>query len=385
MSGRVVIIHPYVPAYRREFYQRVSDVLAARGTGFLVASNTPPPRLEARVDAVEAPWAQQVSSRWFTLGSKDLGYRDLAGLDLGAVDLVVVEQAIKNLESVPLLLGRRAGQARVAMWGHGRSYSTRQGPVLAWAKQSLTRRADWFFAYTPGAARHVVQHGFPPDRVTVVWNTIDTDGLRASLDGLNTAAGIDASVAFQRDHGLTRGRTALFLGGVDEAKGIDFLLDSATVAARMLPGFVLLVGGAGAELEKVAKAQADGQPVRSLGRIEGQAKAMALRSADVLAVPEWIGLVAVDSLVAGRPIVSTDHVSHSPEREYLDDGRTAVFSAHDPVSYAVALTGLLGDVARLHRMQASCLAEAQHHHLDRSVRAFVDGLAAWGRGHGIEV
>ena len=33
--------------------------------------------------------------------------------------------------------------------------------------------------------------------------------------------------AFSRRHGLTPGRTALFLGGVDKAKGIDFLFESA--------------------------------------------------------------------------------------------------------------------------------------------------------------
>jgi glycosyltransferase involved in cell wall biosynthesis len=81
--------------------------------------------------------------------------------------------------------------------------------------------------------------------------------------------------------------------------------------------------------------------VRILGRLDGRAQALALRCADVLAVPEWIGLVAVDSLVAGVPLVSTDHPSHSPERDYLADGVTSVFSAHRVDDYADALAACL--------------------------------------------
>jgi glycosyltransferase involved in cell wall biosynthesis len=207
----------------------------------------------------------------------------------------------------------------------------------------------------------------------VLNKTIDTDALRRDLDSISD----DEVAAYSRAQGLTPGRTALFLGGVDRAKGIGFLLEAAVAAEKRVPGFVLLVGGAGAQLDDVRAAQRAGAPVRVLGRLDGRAKALALRSADVLAIPEWIGLVAVDSLVASRPIVSTKHPSHSPEHEYLEAGVTAVFAPHDPRAYANTLTDLMVDAKRLLAMRDACTLAAPRYSLDHMVDSFVEGVVAW--------
>jgi len=369
MVSSLLIIHPFVQSYRAGLYTALADRLAGHGVNVRVAQGAPPPSLADRNDTITARWAVPTPTRWVRLAGKDVAVRSIPQ----SADLVIVEQAIKNLESYPLLARQHLRGPSVAMWGHGRSYSTPQGPRAAALKQFLTRRSQWFFAYTQGGADHVIANGFPANRVSVLNNTIDTDSLRHDLKVVS-----DHDVdTFSRRHGLTPGRTALFLGGVDKAKGIDFLLESARSAAQLLPGFVLLVGGAGAQLADVQASERSGAPVRALGRLDGAQKALALRSADVLAIPEWIGLVAVDSLVAGRPIVSTWHPSHSPEHEYLEPGRTAVFVQHDPTTYAEGLVDLLADGSRLHTMQAQCTQESAKYGLDQMVDSFVEGVLAW--------
>lgn len=376
MERRVVIVHPFVQEYRRPLYERLAQQLADEGRRLVVVWNRPAPRLEARANSIEDRWTQRVPSRWVEVGSREVVMRRLGVLDLGAEDLVIVEQAIKNLETYPLLAERLIprGALRgpgVAMWGHGRSYSTPQAQPLAGFKQWLTHRMDWFFAYTQAGADHVIRHGFRADRVTVLNNTIDTVALRRDLEDV---AEIES---FRSDLGLTPGRTALFLGGVDRAKGIDFLLESAHLAAEKLPGFSLVIGGAGDDLRRLNPVVGSGSPVRMLGRVDGAQKARALTAADVMTIPQWIGLVAVDALVAGRPIVSTVHPSHSPEREYLVDGRTAVFTRHDPHDYATAIIDLLGDPERLSQMQDACRSDADAFKLDHMVDAFMGGIRGW--------
>ena len=370
----LIVVHPFLPSYRRPFFDRVDTALGERGWDFGVVDSDAPPSIASRGDKSAGSWVVPTRTQWVPVGDRALAYRHLRKpLKNHAADLVVVEQGIRNLETYPLLARRYLGGPGVAMWGHGRSYSTPQGPRAAALKQFLTRRSQWFFAYTQGGADHVIANGFPANRVSVLNNTIDTDSLRHDLKVVS-----DHDVdGFSRRHGLTPGRTALFLGGVDKAKGIDFLLESAQSAAQMLPGFVLLVGGAGAQLGDVQAAERAGAPVRALGRLDGPEKALALRSADVLAIPEWIGLVAVDSLVAGRPIVSTWHDSHSPEREYLEHGTTAVFVQHDPTSYAEGLVDLLADGSRLPTMQAQCIQQSANCGLNRMVDSFVEGVLAW--------
>ncbi len=374
---RVVVVHPFVQAYRRALYEALARRLAEDGRELTVVWNTPPPRVAGRQDSVTASWTRSAPTRWITVGGRDIGYRRLGGLHLDPTDLVIVEQALKNIETYRLLLPRKANP-RVAMWGHGRTYSVSQPEPIAWLKQWLTRRSQWFFAYTDAGARHVVEHGFPADRVTVVTNTIDTDGLRRDLAAVDPSQVAD----FARTQRLNPGRTALFLGGVDDAKGIGFLLAAAERAARLMPGFVLLVGGTEDLAHQVAAVERAGGPVRLLGRLDGRHKALALATCDVLAVPQWVGLVAVDSLVAGRPIVSTVHPSHAPEAEYLTDGTTWLRARHDVDSYAHALVGLLSDDDRRTAMRSACRTASADYSLNRTADAFADGIARWEKSGG---
>ena len=260
------------------------------------------------------------------------------------------------------------------MWGHGRSYSTPQGPAprsetVAHAPIGVVLRVH------AGGADHVIANGFPTTRLSVLNNTIDTDCLKRDLEAVSD---VDVD-AFSRRHGLTPGKTALFLGGVDSAKGIDYLLKSAQFAAQMLPGFILMVGGAGAQLGDVQAAERSGAPVRALGRLDGLDKALALRAAEVLALPSSIGLVAVDSLLSGVPIVTRDNSTHGPEIEYIEDGVTSIWirSNADASEYALALVNLLEAPARLATMRQECLMEAPKYSLDLMVDAFVEGVLAW--------
>jgi glycosyltransferase involved in cell wall biosynthesis len=372
----VVIIHPYAQAYRRGLYSRLDERLREVGRELVVVANEPPPRVAQRGDAITASWTKDVECRWLSLGGKYVGYRFLGDLRLDRNDLVIVEQAVKNLETYSLLAANRRGGPGVAMWGHGRSYSEPQGAVLASAKQWLTRRMEWFFAYTDAGAQHVCERGFARERVTVLRNTIDTEDLRARVQAVSDVA------SYVDELGLTPGRTALFLGGVDESKGIDFLLDSTRLIADRMPEFTMLVGGTGRALPRVQAVARSGVRVRALGRLDDDAKAKALAACDILTIPQWIGLVAVDSLVAGRPIVSTLHHSHSPEREYLHSGRTAVFSDHHPTRYADAVIELLEDRPRLARMQQACAEDAAQYSVEGMVESFVAGIRSWGAQRG---
>lgn len=364
---------PHSTAYRAPFFDLVVPMLWERGYELRLAHGGTSAEFDLRGDGVQSSWSTRVPARTRETNTQQPWALRSWREAMPDPDLVVVQQAIKNLETYPLLAQRRFGGPRVAMWGHGRSYSTAQGPTAAAFKQWLTRRAEWFFAYTPKGAEHVIERGFPRDRVTVMNNTIDTATLGSDLERLSKKD-VDE---FRLRNDLVPGRTALFLGGVDENKGISFLLNSATITARRLPGFKLLIAGDGSLSSQCRAAQANGAPIRVLGRVHGQEKALALRAADVLTIPEWIGLVAVDSLVAGVPIVSTIHPSHSPEAEYLTNGKTAVFVDHEASGYAEAVANLLIDTERRAAMTQACIRESEEYSLEKMAHSFIKGALAW--------
>lgn len=369
---KLLVILPASTAYRAPFFDLVIPRLATHGIQLTVAHGGISKSFSQRGDVVDQPWSVRVRTRTRDASNQPWALRRWRDAE-AKPDLVIVQQAIKNLETYPLIARQRLNGPSVAMWGHGKTYSTPQGRAASLLKQWLVRRCDWFFAYTEAGAAFVAEHGFPPDHISVLRNTIDTHALQREL-----AAVTESEVSeFREQNDLVPGRTALFLGGVDEKKGINFLLSSATVTARRLPGFKLLIAGDGSLSPQCRAAQADGAPIRVLGRVHGQEKALTLRAADVLAIPEWIGLVAVDSLVAGVPIVSTIHPSHSPEAEYLTNGKTAVFVDHEVSGYAEAVANLLIDNERRAAMTQACIRESEKYSLEEMAHSFIKGVLAW--------
>ncbi len=377
--ARLLIVQPYVPAYRVPLFQRLRTELSANGIDMRLAAAIPRGDVAARGDSVTAEVADfTLHESELRLGGKTLKARHLkASLRSFEPNYVILEQAIKNLETYPLLARRLAtGSPRLALWGHGRSYSVQQSRVSAQLKQWLTRRGDWFFAYTETGAQSVVDGGFDPKRITVLRNTIDTEQLGRDLLAITEVELADWMAA----NSLTPGRTALFLGGVDAHKGIDFLMEAARELAERLPGFTLLVGGAGARVDAVRAQEQETGATRYLGRLQGRDKAMALRASDLMMVPEWVGLVAVDSLVAGCPIVTTDHPSHSPEFDYLRADSNCVVSEHS-VAHVRAVEGLINNPVRLERIALHAVEDAAEYTMGGMAERFVHGVQLW-RGEG---
>lgn len=365
MTTRVVFVQPYLASYRVAFYEQLSAVLEPHDMCVEVVVGRDEVAREDQGEWPVSVWPDSLG-RWthdrvrFRRGH------------LGRQDLVVVEQAIRNVDSWLMLARPRVLRPAIAMWGHGRP-DAEAGTVDRLMKRYLTNRVDWFFGYTRKSVDHVVAEGFPRSRTSVVGNTIDTRGLEKDL-----VAVTDCDIhEFQQVQRLRAGRTALFLGGVDEAKDIDFVLASASAAADRLDDFAMVVAGAGSQLDEVRRAEAAGYPVRVVGRVDGFSKALVLRAADVLAVPRGVGLVAVDSLVAGCPIVTVDGMGHGPEEDYLGPDecvRVAADSSAD--EYGGEIARILREPDTLGTMASACRERSEALRMEDMVERFREGLLA---------
>ncbi|MDD9206124.1 glycosyltransferase family 4 protein [Georgenia sp. 10Sc9-8] len=365
---RVAIVQPWLPQYREPFYRALIARAEAQGVGVDVFYGDPPPEWRERKDTVAPPYATHLPTRVVPVAGRSLLMKRVRGhLDARRYDLLVLEQAVRNVETYRLLLGRTP----LAFWGHGRTYTVPVTRGQEAVKQWLTRRGTWFFAYTPGGADAVVTAGFPADRVSVVMNSVDTTELGTALTSLSPE---DVRV-FRAEHRL-QDRTAVFLGGLDEAKRLPFLLEAARLAHEQDSRFRLVVGGAGEQRALIEAAAREHDHIRYLGPAHGRTKALALASAQVIAMPGRVGLVAVDSFVAGRPVVTTSWPWHAPEFEYLEHDSNAVIATDDVTEYARELLTVLSDHPRLDRLQASCLRSAEEYGTAPMADRFLDGLLA---------
>jgi phosphatidyl-myo-inositol alpha-mannosyltransferase len=146
-----------------------------------------------------------------------------------------------------------------------------------------------------------------------------------------------------------------FLGRLDEPrKGLAVLLRAFPTIWRARPGVRLLVAGRGDIEDARAALPAECRPaVTFLGGIDDAAKAEMFASSDAYVAPqtggESFGIVLVEAMAAGAPVVASDLDAF---RLVVDAGRLGwLFEVGDADGLARAVLGLLDDATERERLR----------------------------------
>jgi glycosyltransferase involved in cell wall biosynthesis len=341
----VVFVQPYVPDYRVPFFDALAAMLDAEGVDMLVLHGRPVGAQRDRGDATgRHSWAREVTQHHVHVAGRDVFWRSVHH-EAKAATVVVQELASSNPTTYTLALDPRV---RLMLWGHGKAYVTRARRLDDRLERWQVHRAEHVFVYTEGGAEHLRAGGAASSKLTVVRNSTDTRSLVAAVAELD-----------QRDVDVRRaelgidGPAALFVGGLDRTKNVPLLLDAADLAAARLDGFRLVIAGDGPLAGMVGDREGRGGPVRAVGRVETPHDFALLGCVcDVMVIPGRVGLVAVDAMALGLPLVTTKHDAHAPELEYLLGSDQLDVVAPTAAAVADAI------VARLSRPRAAVKREA---------------------------
>jgi glycosyltransferase involved in cell wall biosynthesis len=340
----VTVIQPYVPEYRVAFFVELASLLADSGCDLEVVHGAPEGGQADRGDSAVGPWSVPIRVRSLRLRGHLLHYRSVLAKAWRS-DVVIAELASTNLDTYLLALLMRR---KLMLWGHGKSYvndtSTLDGRLELW----LARRARQVFVYTEGGATYLRSKGYTADRLTVVRNSTDTVTLRLAAAALTD----DDVDAFRTELVLGEGPVVAFVGSYDDSKGLPLLFEAAKLVHAQLPGFRLMVAGAGPLQHLVDAAAQDLSFVRSRPRADVAALAQIGRTAQCVVIPGRVGLVAVDALALGLPVVTTTFPYHAPEAEYLSD-EVKVVTEQNAADLAATLIDLLLDEKRLETASAA--------------------------------
>lgn len=361
---RVLIIETQLKQYRRRFLVELAATLQARGIELVVAYSEPSAAERAKGDTIDLP-GLAVKVPAFSIGERVV-LQSAWELARDAA-LVIFGQANGQLLNYALLARSRLGLQRVAYWGHGYNHQANRHSWSERLKRRLLGVADWWFAYTPSVARYLVEHGVPDAAITTVFNTIDVDELATAVAARDPAA-VRARLGYSDG-----ARLGLYCGALVSAKQLAFLADAAAVIRERVPGFELIIVGAGPE-RAMLEAIAHYRPyLRIVGPAFGGDRADYFAIAEVALVPAQLGLAIVDAFAAGLPIVTTTAHGHGPELDYLT-ADTGVQTAFDVDAYGAGVAALLVDPTRLAAMSAAARARAAELPLGRMVDQFATGI-----------
>ena len=325
---RVAITQPVVPGYRVPLFESLIDRLGSRGIEARVFYGGPALRAsQARDEVVHPPWATRVVTRAVELPFGAVYFRRLpAGWRRGTV--LLTELAAGNLNAWWQIPRREP----YVLLGHGKSYVTAEGKVSKELETVLGRRARHVLTYTKSGEEAVLERtGLPAGRVSTFYNATDSTALANAC-----AAATPADVAdFRRTYGIPDdARCGVYIGALETYKKVSLLAGAARIAFAEDPRVHLVVAGSGpSDGELRALAAATGR-VTMLGHTGREGLAVLAHVAEVLLVPGRVGLVAVDALAMGLPVLTTSSTRHAPEIEYLHEGESLFTVEDDPLAYA---------------------------------------------------
>ncbi|WP_374246657.1 glycosyltransferase family 4 protein, partial [Zoogloea sp.] len=147
--------------------------------------------------------------------------------------------------------------------------------------------------------------------------------------------------------------TLLFLGRLEDAKGVFVLIDALARLAGVRPGLRAILAGEGdlAGVRAAAAAAGVAERIELPGWVTGEAKACLLARAGIFVLPsrfEGVPMALLEAQAAGLPVVAS-RVGGIPQ--VVTDGFNGMLAAPDDVaSLVTALKPLLADPALAQRM-----------------------------------
>jgi glycosyltransferase involved in cell wall biosynthesis len=196
--------------------------------------------------------------------------------------------------------------------------------IKRWIWQLQHRIASGIILSTPAALDKVDDPSAWRPKLHVIPYGIDTETFKS-----------DTSVP---------SKVILFVGLLMHHKGIFVLLEAFRTVSRTIPGCRLVVAGVGSEGEsamRIASSMEDPTSVTFLGHVEREKLPGLMSDSTVCCVPsfgEAFGLVALEAMACGRPIVGTDA---SGLAHLITDKGGIKVRAGDPQALAQALLRVL--------------------------------------------
>jgi glycosyltransferase involved in cell wall biosynthesis len=251
---------------------------------------------------------------------------------------------------------------RVVFTEHGRLSDAAPSRKRRAANSLVARVPHAAFAVSSDLRAHLIEEGFAPDRIGVIYNGIDVGPAPQSTERAAARARLgvdDAEVV------------AATIARLDPVKDLGTLIEAVALASRRKPLTLVVIGDGAERAQLEARAASAGAKVRFLGHRD-DARAW-LPGCDLYvnsSISEGVSLTLLEAMAAGLPIVAT-RVGGTPEVVTNECAR--LVPARSPEPLAEAMADLATDSASRQRLGAAARARVvERFTLDRMVAEYRD-------------
>ncbi|RGE19784.1 glycosyltransferase [Leucobacter sp. wl10] len=233
---------------------------------------------------------------------------------------VILGPATLSLSTWAILIGRRVARRRTFLWGQCGRYGDRS--LKRHVQELMNRLATGLLVYGKKEANAATQLGLDSRKVTVVNNATHSneDVLRADDHEEQLARAQRAAYRAKTEGDLR----ILFVGRLNADKRLDVLLRATEQLRQRYPSTVIDLIGDGDARDDLRKNFPE-EWVRFHGWVyDTEELAHYFQAATFVCSPFHMGLLAIDALRAGTPVLVPDNPMNGSEVEALTPGINAV-------------------------------------------------------------
>jgi glycosyltransferase involved in cell wall biosynthesis len=243
----------------------------------------------------------------------------------------------------------------------------------------IYRHADAVVVYGTHGRDYLVSEGVAPERIFCAWNAVDNRVYSAVVTEQDQAA-VRARYEIE-----AQDRVVLFVGRLEEGKGLDYLLDSFAAVSRSVDDVVLVIAGDGSlreSLENRAHEQGIAHrvrfvrhvPVHETVKLYAIAYTYVLPSVTTPTFKEPWGLVVNEAFGQGVPVIATDAVGAAVGGLLRDGENGIVVPERDVAALAGAMLRLLRDAELRSRMSKAASELIATWTQERMAQGFIDAI-----------
>jgi len=365
---KVLVLYKSLPQYRKEFFILLKELLKKDNVELELIYGKAKNSDSLKKDEVDIKWAKYIPNKTIKVGKTELIWQPNLN-NLKGKDLVIVESANKLLINYYLMFARHFSTYKLAFWGHGRNLQDDLNSYRNKFKYIFLNKCDWWFGYTNGTKKFLIENKYPENKITVVQNAIDTVSLRQHYSEINPSELDDLN----NQLGIRNGITAIYCGAMYPEKNFDFILETCRRVKKEISEFHMIFIGSGIDSYKVAEATKNCDWIHYVGSKFGKERVRYFKTSAIQLMPYYVGLGIVDSFAMETPIITTSNPFHGPEVEYLVTGINGYMTTDNIDDYSQTVIDVLKNNKYIDLIEG-CKISAKKITIEAMVKNFREGV-----------
>jgi glycosyltransferase involved in cell wall biosynthesis len=234
----------------------------------------------------------------------------------------------------------------------------------------MINQADWWFPYTEGVKRIVIDGGFDEKKISVVGNAIDTRLLRQQYEDIT----VEEIANEKKKLNINSENIGIYCGALYEEKRIEFLLNASERIKEKVNDFHLIIVGAGPDLNIVQEFTKRRDWIHYMGSKFNEERVIYFKMSKLFLLPGAVGLAVLDAFATQTPMFTTDYPFHGPEVEYIRNNKNGMITEDNLDSYVREVSDTLLNDVRYEKLVQGCIDSSLNYTIEKMIDNFSNGI-----------